>query len=287
MDVLSVHNLEKKYPAFLLQDVSFTLASGTITGFIGRNGAGKSTTLKSLLNFVHPDRGDIRFWGETFASDELNIKQKVGFVTGGIDYYPKKKLKAITNVTRRFYRAWDDSAYRKYMQMFALDEEKTPEQLSEGMKVKYPLVLALSHHAELLILDEPTSGLDPVSRDDLLDVFMDLVENERMSILFSTHITSDLEKCADNIIYIKNGAVIACEETDAFLARYKVAEFSRDQLTDAAKAKLIGCKRDRHGMSGLIRVSDLPIASAKIRDAILEDIMVHIEKEDSDEKPVI
>ena len=165
--------------------------------------------------------------------------------------------------------------------------KKTPAQLSEGMKVKYPLALALSHHAELLILDEPTSGLDPVSRDDLLDVFMDLVENERMSILFSTHITSDLEKCADNIIYIKNGAVIACKETDAFLARYKVAEFSRDQLTDSAKAKLIGCKRDRHGMSGLIRVSDLPIIGAKIRDAILEDIMVHIEKEDGDEKPVI
>ncbi|MEA5002976.1 MAG: ABC transporter ATP-binding protein [Christensenella sp.] len=279
MDVLSVCNLEKHYPAFSLRDVSFTLAPGSITGFIGRNGAGKSTTLKSLLNFVHPDSGDIHFWGKTFSQDELNIKQRVGFVTGGIDYYPKKKLKVITEVTRRFFCEWDDTAYRKYMDLFALDEEKTPDQLSEGMKVKYPLALALSHRAELLILDEPTSGLDPVSRDDLLDIFMDLVEHENMSILFSTHITSDLEKCADNIIYIKNGGLIACEEMDTFLAGYKVAEFQKGMLLGNDKVKLIGCKRDRHGMSGLIKVSDLPIENAKVRDAILEDIMVHIEKE--------
>ena len=279
MDVLSVSNLEKHYPAFSLKDISFVLKSGSITGFIGRNGAGKSTTLKSLLNFVHPDSGDIRFWGKPFCGDELNIKQKVGFVTGGIDYYPKKKLKTITEVTRRFFRAWDDVAYRKYMRLFALDEEKTPDQLSEGMKVKYPLVLALSHHAELLILDEPTSGLDPVSRDDLLDIFMDLVEQEHMSILFSTHITSDLEKCADNIIYIKNGRLIACEGMDPFLASYKVVEFQKGQLPENARQKLIGCKRDRHGMSGLVKTGDLPIQNARVRDAILEDIMVHIEKE--------
>ena len=176
MSVLEVKSLSKKYPAFELKDVSFSLEKGKITGFVGRNGAGKSTTLKSLFNFVHPDSGEILFFNENFKDSEFSIKKRVGFVSGGVDYYKNKKIKTITSVTKSFYDNWDEDAYLKYMNMFKLDENKTPVQLSAGMKVKYALTLALSHNAELLILDEPTSGLDPVSRDDLLDVFMELCE---------------------------------------------------------------------------------------------------------------
>ena len=145
----------------------------------------------------------------------------MGFVSGGVDYYSNKKIKTITSVTKSFYKLWDDAAYSKYMSMFKLDENKTPAQLSAGMKVKYALTLALSHNAELLILDEPTSGLDPVSRDDLLDVFMELCENG-ITILFSTHITSDLDKCADKIVYIKNGKILAESDIKSFVDSYKV-----------------------------------------------------------------
>lgn len=219
-EVLSVKGLTKRYPSFTLDDVSFDLRLGAITGFIGRNGAGKSTTFKCLLNLVHPDGGDIFFFGQPFSGNEFEAKQKLGFVLGGVDYYPTKKLKTITAVTRRFYPTWDEDAYRRYMAEFKLDENKTPRQLSEGMKVKYALTLALSHHASLLILDEPTSGLDPVSRDELTDIFTDLCEREGVTIFFSTHITSDLEKCAHDIIYIKDGKLVGAGSVADFRREY-------------------------------------------------------------------
>lgn len=277
MTVLSVKNLSKKYESFRLSNVSFELEKGVITGFIGRNGAGKTTTLKSLLNFVHPDKGEIIFFGKDFKSNEFDIKQKFGFVMGGIDYYPKKKIRTISETTRRFYENWDDVAYKHYMEMFSLDDNKTPDELSAGMKVKYSLVLALSHNAELLILDEPTSGLDPVSRDDLLDVFLELAK-EGITILFSTHITSDLDKCADMILYIQNGKILADSSIESLLSKYKVAEFTEDQLIENQNQKLIGYRKTKHGYSALIEATEELKINAKISDTDLESIMVHLEK---------
>ena len=207
MSVLEVNGLCKTYPAFRLQNVTFSVEPGSIMGFIGRNGAGKTTTLKSLLGLVHPDAGTVTCFGLDFAEHETEIKQRIGYVVSTDGYYKKKKIRTITDVTRSFFPNWDEDAYRHYLDVFHLDEEKTPAQLSEGMKVKYSISLALSHRAELLILDEPTSGLDPVSREELLDVFTQL-RDKGTSILFSTHITSDLEKCADAITYIKNGRIL-------------------------------------------------------------------------------
>ncbi len=217
-NVLEITDLCKKYPAFELKNVSFSLKEGSIMGFIGRNGAGKTTTIKSILNFVHPDSGDdsIKFFGKTMKGNEDEIKQLVGYAPGGINYYPMKTLKKITKITRTFYPEWNDELYAKYMTAFKLDENKKPRELSEGMKVKYNLVLALSHGAKLLILDEPTSGLDPVSRDELLTIFEKL-RDKGTSILFSTHITSDLEKCADSITYIKQGQIVDSAEKDTFI----------------------------------------------------------------------
>ncbi len=278
MSVLEVKNLYKKYPAFELRNISFSLEKGKITGFIGRNGAGKSTTLKALFNFVHPDNGEILFFDNNFRDSEFNTKQRVGFVSGGIDYYSKKKIKIITSITKSFYDKWDDTAYSKYMAAFKLDENKTPSQLSAGMKVKYALTLALSHNAELLVLDEPTSGLDPVSRDDLLDLFMEL-SDKGITILFSTHITSDLDKCADNIIYIKNGMLLAESDIKSFVDSYKVLKLTQDQLTPDLQPKLIGCKRSKNGLTSLIRTDDASGLDIDYVDADLELIMVHIERE--------
>ncbi|MDD6174510.1 MAG: ABC transporter ATP-binding protein [Firmicutes bacterium] len=277
MNILTVENLCKNYPAFQLKNVSFQLEKGKITGFIGRNGAGKTTTLKSLFNFIHPDSGRVSFFDMEFAEHELEIKQRVGFVSGGIDFYPNKRLRTITAAARPFYPQWDDGEYRKYLGLFALDETKTPAQLSAGMKVKYSLALALSHHAELLILDEPTSGLDPVSRDELLEIFMDLCE-KGVTILFSTHITSDLEKCADQIIYIKNGAVLAQSELRHFVSGYRIYDLTKEQLTPKLQARSLGTARSKYGYSVLLRADEPLGFDAPEQQATLEEIMVHLEK---------
>lgn len=219
--VLCVQSLSKHYPGFALENVSFSLAPKHIMGLIGKNGAGKSTTLKSILNMVSVESGSIRIFEKDFRRYEKECKQRIGVVFGGIDFYPLKKLSTITTVTQKFYTDWDQEQYQKYIKRFALDESKKFKELSNGMKVKYLLALALSHHAELLILDEPTSGLDPVSREELLHIFRQIVRNEDCSILFSTHITSDLDKCADDITYIQNGHVLKSADKETFLRSFE------------------------------------------------------------------
>lgn len=277
MTILSINGLCKSYGAFRLQDVSFEVHRGEIMGFIGRNGAGKSTTLKSLLNLVHPNSGEVRFFGMNFSQNELEIKSRIGYVSGGFDFYPRKKLRQISAVTKSFYPTWNAEEYRRLMALFALDESKTPAQLSAGMRVKYSLVLALSHGAELLILDEPTSGLDPVSRDELLEIFLRLAR-DGVSILFSTHITSDLDKCADRITYIRNGRIIASEDTDSFKSRYRLVRLS-DAEADVLRPHLIGCGISRDGVSALIESAKAAELGVESYEADLETIMVHLEKE--------
>lgn len=279
MDVLKVKGLCKTYPAFTLDHVSFHVGRGRICGFIGRNGAGKSTTLGSLTGLVHPDAGEARFFGMDLRGSETAVKRKTGFVSSGVNYYPNRKLRTITSVTRAFYPDWDEAAYERYMKLFHLDEAKTPAQLSAGMKVKYALALALSHRAELLILDEPTSGLDPVSRDELLDIFMQL-SSEGKSILFSTHITSDLDKCADDIVYIQRGRILAEETLDDFVTAYRLVEFDAAALTPAQREALVGEKRVKHGFSALTRAENAALFP-NAREATLEEIMVHLEKEET------
>lgn len=278
--VLEVRKLCKHYPAFTLKDVSFSLEKGKITGFIGRNGAGKSTTLNSLLHFVHPDEGEILFWGDEISTKEMEIKQKIGFVSSGMTYYPNKKLKVVTNVTKSFYKEWDEKAYQKYMKEFQLDENKTFKQLSMGMKIKYALALALSHNAELLILDEPTSGLDPVSRENLLEIFMSLCDSGK-TILFSTHITSDLDKCADNIIYIRNGRIVEKSTLSEFVNAYRLVEYKEKELTGEQSQMLVGKRRNKNGWTSLVRAEQADNFKEQITEADLDAIMVHLESEES------
>ena len=208
MALCEIRNLRKTYTSFTLSELSFQLNAGRIVGFIGRNGAGKTTTIKSMLGLVHPDGGEIDYFGLPFSQHEKQIKQRIGYSTGAVNYYPKRKIKDIVAVTRMFFDTWNEEAYQEYLSLFALDESKMPSELSEGMRVKFNLLLALSHKSEILILDEPTSGLDPFSRDELLDIFAEL-KKRGVSILFSTHITSDIEKCADDILYIRDGKLVA------------------------------------------------------------------------------
>lgn len=246
MNVLSVKGLTKYYPNFLLQDIAFDLPQGKIMGLIGKNGAGKSTTLKSILNLVNPDSGTIEMFGKNFMENEESCKQDIGVVLGGIDFYNHKKLADITTITKRFYKNWDDKAYQKYVKAFSLSPHKRVRELSSGMKVKYMLALALSHKAKLLILDEPTSGLDPVSRDDLLGLFRQLVDSKEISILFSTHITSDLEKCADYITYIKDGKLLRSAEKSSFIKSFQHLKEPNDKSELSLEEIMIRTERSRY-----------------------------------------
>lgn len=237
MNVLTVKGLCKSYPSFTLKEVSFALPQGTVMGFIGRNGAGKSTTLKSILGLVHPDKGQVTFMEQDVAQNEQYMKENIGVVLGGIDFYAQKKIKTITDVTRRFYPNWEEEKYRHYLSLFGLDESKRVRELSDGMRVKYLIALALSHQAKLLILDEPTSGLDPVSRDELTELFRAIVADGSRSILFSTHITSDLEKCADHITFIKDGEIFYTGAKADFLTAYAHLGTTLEEIIVAAERR--------------------------------------------------
>ena len=272
--LLSVQGLEKNYPGFSLKGISFGLREGMITGFIGRNGAGKTTTINGILGFLRPDGGEVRYRGVPLTEDEQGIRAKIGFVSAGMTYYTRKTLKTITDVTKEFYPDWDEGAYRKYMQAFGLTEEKTPAELSNGMKIKYALALALSHGAELFILDEPTSGLDPISREELVEVFLRL-KDEGKTILFSTHITSDLEKCADRILFIQQGELKADDSLEHFRQAWRIAETA--ELTPEMQAASRGKCRMKDGYTVLLSAGDA--GAFATREATLEEIMIHLEKE--------
>ena len=212
MNVLEVQGLTKRYPAFTLNGVSFDVPQGAVMGFIGRNGAGKSTTLKSILGMVHPDAGAVRVFGMDYAENERAIRRELGVVLGGIDFYPKKKIKTITDVTRRFYNNWDEEKYRHYLELFHIDESKRVDQLSSGMKVKYMIALALSHNARLLILDEPTSGIDPLARRMFWREITDL-SCKGTTIIITTHFMEESEYC-DRIMIQDHGKMLIIGSTD-------------------------------------------------------------------------
>ena len=275
MSILCVENLCKAYPGFCLKDVSFRLEKGHIMGFIGRNGAGKTTTIKSILGLCHPDSGMVYYFQNDFADAEEAIKQRIGYASGANSYYKKKKLKEIVAVTKLFYKNWDDKTWKHYLEVFALDENKRPEQLSEGMKVKFNLALALSHGAELLILDEPTSGLDPVSRNELLEVFLTLAK-ENVTILFSTHIISDLEKCAEDITYIKQGRILFTGKEVELLGDF--ALIHGENLSQTQKEAVIGHCMNKDGDTWLISKEKAGLfAGTQILQPSLEEIMIHLE----------
>ena len=278
-EILTVRNLCKHYPAFELHDVSFSICASSIMGLIGRNGAGKTTTLKSILRLVRPDGGSVEFLGQPVDDDAAALRREAGYVSGDLCYYPRKRLSQLTAVTRSFYSAWDSARYEALLRRFSLDDSKRVCELSAGMKVKYQLACALSHGAKLLILDEPTSGLDPVSRDDLLDLLRSLCEQDGVSILFSTHITSDLDACADDVTYLQNGTVAQSVSLAGFTAPWKKLTGPETALAPALRGALRGLRVHRGEFEALYP-SDLPCpAGCREELADLQTVMVYLERE--------
>ena len=281
MNALEARNLTKVYPDFTLDKVSFCVPRGHIVGLIGRNGAGKSTTIKGILRLIAAE-GNIDVFGKDIFKDELTVKQMIGYVGGGFRYYPMNTLSAIRKAYAPFYPTWDQGKYEKFLAQFELSEKKKVKELSEGMKVKFALALALSHGAKLLIMDEPTSGLDPLSREEFCDIILQLVREEGVSVLFSTHITSDLMRIADDIVYISQGSILAACPLEELLGKYRLAHFP--SLAEATAANAIGVKSVKDGYEGLL-TRDMQISEdTVIADATIDNIIVHLEKANEEKR---
>ena len=280
MSILEIKNITKTYPSFKLDDVSFSIEGGSICGFIGRNGAGKTTTLKGIMGLIHLDSGEIHVFGHNMLENESENRQDISFSLSELNYFTEVKIGKLTEVTKRFYKNWNNETYLKICEKFGLDQNKKIKELSSGMKVKYGLAVALSHKAKLLIFDEPTSGLDPVSRDEILEIFKSVVKDGKRSILFSTHITSDLEKCADHIVYIRQGKIVKIDTKDGFIDSYKVVTGTTAEL-EKIENYLVSYKVEGLNFEGLVKkenVSKLP-SSLKTSTPALDTIMVYEDNE--------
>jgi len=267
--ILEVRDLCKRYPGFQLSDVSFTLPRGYIMGLIGPNGAGKTTTLKLILGAVHRDGGTIQAFGLDPAREGAAVRSRIGFVHDEPRFYRQLTLAQNAALVARLYRTWDDDEFRRLAVAFELSMDKRFGDLSHGNKTKFALALALSHKAELVVLDEPTSGLDPVFRRDLLDTLTELLQDERASILFSTHITSDLERIADYITLIQDGRIVFSQAKDEILERWALVKGGLDQLESLPPDFFRGLHRGAHGFEAL--TDDAAATRQRLGDSVVID----------------
>lgn len=247
MNHIEVNHIHKKYEQFQLNDVSFTVPTGCVVGFIGENGAGKTTTIKSILNCIHLDQGEIKLFGKPISDD---IKEDIGVVFDQNFFYEGITAKDIDQILKNTYKNWDSKLFYQYCKDWELPENQPMKKLSKGMKMKVSIASALAHHPKLLILDEATSGLDPISRNDILDIFLDFMQDENHSIFFSSHITSDLEKIADRIIFINKGRILFEKDKDEIKNNYGILKTQNQAaLSDA---NCIRCMKNAFGTEYLI-----------------------------------
>ena len=274
---IEVKGLTKHYPDFMLDHISFQIPAGSIVGFIGENGAGKTTTIKALLDLIHPDEGKVRILEHEDGGCEKDLKEEIGVVLDA-SYFPDNlKVPHINRIMRQMYRNWETQKFLDYCRRFHLPENKTVKEFSRGMKMKLSIAVALSHKTRLLILDEATSGLDPIIRNEILDIFLEFIQEEDHTVFLSSHITSDIEKIADYILLIHAGRILLYEEKDALLYEYGLARCSDEQFARLKKDQIAGVRRNRFEVEALVKnreglkeeVPDLIVDPVTIEDILL------------------
>lgn len=275
MNAIEIQNLCKSYGDFHLSDLTLTLPSGCIMGLIGENGAGKSTTIKLLLNIVRKDSGTIRLLGQ----DSLVCnKEDIGVVMDDTSFPECLNPFQVGKVMRNIYRNWDDATYLALLEKFALPQKKAYQTFSRGMKMKLGIAVALSHHAQLLILDEATSGLDPVIRDEILDIFLDFTRDETHSILISSHIVSDLEKICDYIAFLHKGQLMLCEEKDILYEQYGMIHGTAEDLRVFPRTAILGKKTTPYGIDAIVRRTAVP-QGMTVSPVNIEELFIFMVKE--------
>ena len=269
--ILRVENITKKYAGFQLDHVSFDLPKGMIMGLIGENGAGKSTTINAILDLIKKDDGTVTFWGQELSSSK-QLKEDIGVVFDGVNFYETLTPAKVGKISEKAYKQWDEYLYRDYLKRFGLPLDKEIKTLSKGMKMKLCIAVALSHKPKLLILDEATSGLDPVMRDDILEVFLDFVQDENHSILMSSHITTDLEKVADYITFIHQGKVLFCKTKDELRYKYGIIRCGAAVFDQIDKSEILAYRKDDYQWNVL--VADKENARKKYKAAVVDDATI-------------
>ncbi|MGN0602697.1 MAG: ABC transporter ATP-binding protein [Oscillospiraceae bacterium] len=284
-NILEIQGLCKKYKDFELKDVSFALPKGYIMGFVGQNGSGKTTTIRSILNMANIDSGKISVFGLDSVSDSKKIKERTGVVFDSLYFAEHLKIKEIENQLKGFYPNWDSEGFFGRINSFGLPLKKKVGTFSKGMKMKLMIAVALSHNAELIILDEPTSGLDPVARDELLDILADYITDENRGILFSTHITADVERIADYVTVLNEGEVWFTGTKDELIEKYVVIKGDEADVSDELKGKCIGFHSYKNGFDAMLDAENLSLLPKEIEHEKinLDEILVYIAKENKDE----
>ena len=278
-DAIKIKNLSKSFGNFSLGPVDFGVRKGTITGFIGENGAGKSTTIKLILDVIGRDGGEIEIFGKDIKDLSVDEKYKLGFVYDDLFLPGVMKTYEIEKMHSLLYKDhWEKGTFYEFMENFALPANIPIKAFSRGMKMKLGLALAMSHGAEILILDEPTSGLDPVVRDDFLDILLDFIQDENHTVLISSHILSDLEKIADYIAFIHKGQLIFNEEKDELSEKYCLVSLGDEEYESLDKSALVGVRKHQFGRECLVRREKMP-DGFDIEKPSIEDIMVYMIKE--------
>lgn len=277
-NAIEVRNLTKRYDGFTLDNVNMTLPYGCIMGFIGENGAGKSTTIKLMLDLIRKDSGEISVLGSGVNDKNKQIKEYIGVVMDESSFPDNLNINDISRIMMNCYKTWNQTAFSQYTSKFCLPAKKPIKGYLRGMKMKLSIAVALSHDSKLLILDEATSGLDPIVRDEILDVFLDFIQDESHSIFISSHIISDLEKICDYITFIHKGKIVFSENKDSLLQKYAVLKCSEEQFKALGQNSVVGVRRNTFGVESLVLKNRIP--TGLITDnASLEDIMLYFVKE--------
>ena len=270
--ILQVEDLTKQYPDFKLDHVSFSVPKGAIMGLIGENGAGKSTTINAILDLIRRDEGVVKFGGQELSSDSKSIKEDIGVVFEGINFYETLTPEKVGRISAAAYKQWDETLYNSYLKKLQLPPRKEIKTFSRGMKMKLGIAVALSHKPKLLILDEATGGLDPVMRDDILDLFLDFVQDEDHSILMSSHISTDLEKVADYITFIHKGNVLFCKQKDELRYHYGIIRCTTAQFDAIDKSEILAYRKRDYQWDVL--VADKEKARRKYKASVVDDASI-------------
>lgn len=279
MNVIETKGLCKKYKGFTLDSINLTLPYGCIMGLIGENGAGKSTTVRLLLDILEKDAGEISIFGKSYETDAVEIKNDIGVVLDEPCFSPLLKATQINKIMKHTYTNWDEDKFFSLLERFDIDKTKKVKAYSKGMKMKISIAVALSHNAKLLILDEPTSGLDPIIRDEIVDIFYEFTRNPMNSVLISSHIVSDLEKLCDYVAFIHKGRLVLCEEKDRLLDRYGVIHCTSEQLSAISSDAVIGKKESPYGIEAVVERKHIP-DGMEFSPASIEELFVNVIKGD-------
>lgn len=281
-NIVEVKNVSKTYKGFSLKNASFNIKKGFVTGFIGANGAGKSTTIKLIMDLISKDSGDITVFDKDHQKDQVSIKERIGFVYDDNIYYEDMTIHQLKKFIAPAYKKWDENQFQSYLQRFELPTNIKMKEMSTGMKMKTSLAFALSHHAEFILMDEPTSGLDPVFRRELLDILYDLMVDQDKTIFFSTHITTDLDRIADYIVFIHNGEIVFQKDIHSISEEYATVKGDKSLLTPKIREQLIGIRETNMGFEALtsnVSHSRTQLGNdVLIEEATLEDIMYYTKK---------